>query len=235
MFSFSDFELFNPQFQGDVEWNERRLNLRRRLQKLGTQIQDDFSNMECDLDRRESLHHPHRTNGKRVRRQRTMLFRSKKDRKKLQTFLGKELGKDLDSVRNNAHLQICIDRNEMSWGLRIDSSAWYDLNVLIKRAEEENTRTEIVTAAHRAAHFDLIFNRASSRLLSSTTSRDWRDIAGTICPGEHSMEVVRKMSANTVVERAGEIDSLISRDLSNLKDFFFLCNWTLDSPNGATA
>ena len=173
--------------------------------------------------------------GKRVRRQRTMLFRSKKDRSKLQSFLGKELGKDLNSVRNNAHLQICIDRNEISWGMRIDASAWYDLNVLIKRAEEENTREEIVKAAQQAASFDLVFNRNQGRPLSSTTTRDWRDIAGTICPGEHSMEVVRKMSASAVVENAAEIDDLISRDLLNLKEFFCLCNWTLDSPNGATA
>ena len=164
-----------------------------------------------------------------------MLFRSKKDRSKLQSFLGKELGKDLNSVRNNAHLQICIDRNEISWGMRIDASAWYDLNVLIKRAEEENTREEIVKAAQQAASFDLVFNRNQGRPLSSTTTRDWRDIAGTICPGEHSMEVVRKMSASAVVENAAEIDDLISRDLLNLKEFFCLCNWTLDSPNGATA
>ena len=93
-FSDSDFDLYQQHFQGDVEWNGRRLEVRQKLQKVGDEVRRVFSCDGVSLDRRESLHHPHRTNGKRVRRQRTMIFRDKKSRKSLQLFLGKELGRE---------------------------------------------------------------------------------------------------------------------------------------------
>jgi hypothetical protein len=129
MFFAADFELFTSRYQGDEEWNGSRLAIRRRLQTLGNEVCAEYATLGVALDRRESLHHPHHTNGKRVRRQRTMIFRDKKSRKKLQSFLGKDLGKDLNSARNNVHMQICIDDKQCWWGIRIDESAWYALNV----------------------------------------------------------------------------------------------------------
>ncbi|MDP6963074.1 MAG: hypothetical protein QGF46_02795 [Planctomycetota bacterium] len=235
MFFASDFELFNARYQGDEEWNGRRLDIRHRLQALGNAVVDDYSDLGIGLDRRESLHHPHHTNRKRVRRQRTMIFRDKKARKKLQSFLGKELGKDLDSARNNVHMQICIDEHHCWWGLRIDQSAWYDLNVLIKRAEEDYSRDEIVAACVKADNFDFELNGGGARPLSKMTNRDWRDIAGTVNPGENAIEVVRKMKSADVVGLGEEFASTVQADLANLSEFFTLCSWTLDSPNGATA
>jgi hypothetical protein len=123
MFTQADFELYQPRFQGDPEWNGRRLDIRHRLQAIGEQLKARFAEQGVALERRESLHNPHATNGKKVRRQRTMLFRDKKAKKSLQSFLGKELGKDLDSAVNNAHFQLGLDAEGAYWGLRIDTGA----------------------------------------------------------------------------------------------------------------
>jgi hypothetical protein len=235
MFFAADFELFTSRYQGDEEWNGRRLDVRHRLQKLGNDVCADFANAGVALDRRESLHHPHHTNRKRVRRQRTMIFRDKKSRKKLQAFLGKDLGKDLDSARNNIHMQICIDDKQCWWGIRIDKSAWYDLNVLIKRAEEDSSRDGIVTACQQAQNFDFELNDGGARSLSQMTNRDWRDIAGTVGPGEHSVEIVHRMKSTEVIELGEDFAETVKRELLSLTELFKLSSWTLDSPNGATA
>ena len=96
MFFSADFDLYEPRFQGDSEWNQRRLAVRKRLQALGEELKKAYAALGIGLDRRESLHNPHATNGKRVRRQRTMLFRDKKSRKGLQDF----------SARNSARIWI---------------------------------------------------------------------------------------------------------------------------------
>jgi hypothetical protein len=236
MFSESDFDLFSSRYQGDEEWNGRRLEVRRRLQALGNEVCEDFTAVGIDLDRRESLHHPHHTNRKRVRRQRTMIFRDKKSRKKLQSFLGKELGKDLDSARNNVHMQICIDDKECRWGIRIDETAWYDLNVLIKRAEEDFSRDEIVAAAqHASAVFNFEINDGGARKLSDMTNRDWRDIAGTVNPGENSIEIVHRMSSTAAIALGEDFAATVRSELLSLAEFLKLCSWTLSSPNGATS
>ena len=73
MFTLADFEIYQQRFQSDPEWNGRRLEIRRRLQALGDDLKQRFSEQGIALDRRESLHNPHASNGKKVRRQRTML------------------------------------------------------------------------------------------------------------------------------------------------------------------
>ena len=234
VFHAADFELYQPRFQADPEWNGRRLEVRRRLQALGDGLKSALKDQGIALDRRESLHNPHSTNGKRVRRQRTMLFRDKKARRSLQGFLGKELGKDLDSARNNLHYQICIDGKRMWWGLRLDEGAWYDLNVLLKRAEEEDGRGALIAACAEAAGFDLEFDRGGARPLSGMTSRDWRDVAGVVRPGESQLEIVRRMSAAEVVEKGEEFDELVLSELVLLAPFFRMASWTLDGPSGAS-
>ncbi len=235
MFFAADFELFTSRYQGDEEWNGSRLAVRRRLQTLGNEVCAEYATLGVALDRRESLHHPHHTNGKRVRRQRTMIFRDKKSRKKLQSFLGKDLGKDLNSARNNVHMQICIDDKQCWWGIRIDESAWYDLNVLIKRAEEDFSRDEIVAAAKLAQNFDFELNGGGARPLSEMTQRDWRDIAGGVSPGENAVEIVHRMQSSEAIALGEDLAATITQELLSLLEFFKLCSWTLDSPNGATA
>lgn len=234
MFTLSDFELYQARFQGDPEWNGRRLEIRQRLQALGDMLKARFAEEGIALDRRESLHNPHATNGKRVRRQRTMLFRDKKAKKALQSFLGKELGRDLDSAVNNAHFQLGLDEQGAYWGLRIDHGAWYDLNVLVKRAEEGDGRAELVAAAQAAPGYSLQLDRKGGRPLEAMSDRDWRDLAGTVRPGETSLEVVQRMPKEAVAEAGEDFDEGVVEDLLRLAPLYRLANWSLDSPSGAS-
>lgn len=236
VFTAADFELYTPRFQGDTEWNGRRLEIRHRLQRFGDTLKARYQRHKIGLDRRESLHHPHHTNHKRVRRQRTMLFRDKKARKSLQGFLGRELGKDLDSAMNNVHLQVGLDGKEVYWGLRIDRGAWYDLNVLLKRTEEEAGRSAVVQACQAAPGFTLLVDQKGPRPLHEMDSRDWRDLAGILRPGESSLEICQSLPAAKVVEAGSDLEDGILGDLERLKNFFSLSSWTLDgsSPSGAS-
>ncbi len=234
MFFAADFELYEPRFQGDVEWNQRRLEVRHRLQALGDQVKMAFAEMGFGLERRESLHHPHHTNRKKVLRQRTMLFRDKKARKSLQSFLGKELGKDLDSARNNVHFQICLDKEGCWWGLRMDATAWYDLNVLVKRAEEGAGQKELAAACLAAPGFHLEIDRGGSRPLAEMDARAWRDFAGVVQPGQSSLEIVARMPKAAVIEAGEDWSSGVVADLLRLAPFFRLASWDLESPSGVS-
>ncbi len=234
MFRDADFELFEPRFQGDEEWNGRRLELRRRLQAFGERLRAAFRAEGVSLDRRESLHHPHASNRKRVRRQRTMLFRDRKARSALQRFLGRELGRDLDSARNNLHFQAGLDARQAFWGLRLDAGAWYDLNVLLKRAEEEEGRRALVEAGRAAPGFLLEVDGGGPRPLESLDSRAWRDLAGVLRPGESSLDLIQRLPRAEATAAGEDLAEGILSDLLRLLPFYRLACWDLDSPAGAS-
>jgi hypothetical protein len=234
MFTAADFELYQPRFQSDPEWNGRRLEIRQRLMALGNDLVDGYAGLGIGLDRRESLHNPHATNGKKVRRQRTMLFRDKKAKKQLQSFLGRELGKDLDSAVNNVHFQVGLDHEGAYWGMRIDKGAWYDLNVLLKRAEQEPGREQLVEACQAAPGYQFIVDRKGGRPLETFTTRHWRDLAGTLQPGECGVELMQRMPPAAVAEAGDDFAQGVVADLLRLAPFYQLACWSLDSPSGAS-
>lgn len=234
VFSAADFELFQPRFQADPEWNGRRLELRRRLQALGERLLALAApTAGMDLERRESLHHPHASNGKRVARQRTMVFRGKQERKALQRFLGPELAKDLDSAHRSAHLQFGLDERCAFWGLRWEQDAWFDLNVLVKRAEEGEGQAALAAACAQAPGFVFEVDGGGPRPLEKMGQRDWRDLAGFLQPGKHAAEAIMRMPREAVLRAGGEAAEKALADLLRLLPLFRLGCWTAGSPSGA--
>ncbi len=233
MLTAADFELFQTRFQSDPEWNGRRLELRRRLQELGDGVKARLRDGPgLDLERRESLHHPHASNGNRVARQRTMLFRGKKERKALQAFLGPELAKDLDSAHRSVHFQIGVEERQAFWGLRWEKDAWFDLNVLVKRAEEGEGRAALAAAARAAAGFNFEVDGGGARPLADVGERDWRDLAGFLQPGKHALEVVARQAKAEVLAAGAGWAERVTQDLLRLAPLFRLGCWTADSPSG---
>lgn len=233
MLGAADFELFQPRFQADPEWNGRRLELRRRLQALGDALVERAAqSLGMDLERRESLHHPHASNGGRVARQRTMAFRGKKERKALQRFLGPELAKDLDSAHRSAHLQAGVEERGAFWGLRWEKDAWFDLNVLVKRAEEGEGRTALARACAAAPGFVFEVDGGGARPLEKIGERDWRDLAGFLQPGRNAVEVAKRQPRESVLAAGAAWQEELIEDLLRLAPLFRLGCWTADSPSG---
>lgn len=234
VWSAADFELFSPRFQADPEWNGRRLELRRRLQEFGELLRPRAATAAgMDLERRESLHHPHASNGNRVARQRTMLFRGKQERKALQRFLGPELAKDLDSAHRSAHLQFGVEERGAFWGLRWEKDAWFDLNVLVKRAEEGAGQAALAQACAAAPGFVFEVDGGGARPLDKIGQRDWRDLAGFLQPGKHAVEVVHRAPREAVLQAGAAFDGTVIEAILRLVPLFRLGCWTADSPSGA--
>jgi hypothetical protein len=233
MLTAADFDLFQSRFQTDPEWNGRRLDLRRRLQAIGESAQTALARAHgLDLERRESLHHPHASNGNRVARQRTMLFRGKQERKALQKFLGPELAKDLDSAHRSVHFQVGIEQHRAFWGLRWETEAWFDLNVLVKRAEEGDGRLALVAAAKAASGLTFEVDGGGPRPLEKMGERDWRDLAGFLQPGRNAVEVVAGQSRAAVLAAGAGWKEAVIADLLRLGPLYRLGCWTAGSPSG---
>ena len=148
--------------------------------------------------------------------------------------MGKELAKDLDSARNNVHFQICIDQEGCRWGLRIDATAWYDLNVLVKRAEEAEGQRDLAAACLAAPGFALTIDGGGARPLAEMDARAWRDFAGVVQPGQTALEIMAWMPKAAVVEAGEDWAAGVVADLLRLAPFYRLASWDLESPSGVS-
>jgi len=229
VFTAADFELYTPAFWSDPDWNARRLEIRHRLQALGERVREGYRDrFGIELERRESLHHPHASNRKRVVRQRTMLFRGKADRKVLQRFLGPELAKDLDSAYRNVHLEAGIEHSGTFWGLKLLPDAWYDLNALKERMATPEGGRALAEAARGAPGFVLTLDGGGARPLETMDERDWRDLAGLLKPGETALEVVARLAPEASVAAGEDWDEGVVADLLRLEPLLRLATWTID-------
>ncbi|MDA1266021.1 MAG: hypothetical protein O2816_13150 [Planctomycetota bacterium] len=135
-----DFAALSPAHERDPEWNERRLNARRRLLTLAKAAAKAFAANGLKLDVRTSLHNPHAFNGKRVRRLWAYLMRGKLEKTRLRKVLGRDLAKDLDSAFRNAYLCLAIEHDRLEVSLRIHPDAWYDGQNLKNRIDRQGVQ-----------------------------------------------------------------------------------------------
>lgn len=133
-----DFAALSPAHEREVEWNDRRLNARRRLLTLAKMFTDGLrEEQDLQLDVRTSIHNPHAFNGNRVRRLWAYITRPKAEKTRLRKVLGRDLAKDLDSAYRNAYLCLALEHDRLEVSLRIHPDGWYDGQNLKKRVEKE--------------------------------------------------------------------------------------------------
>lgn len=133
-----DFAALSSSHERDQEWNDRRLNARRRLLTLAKEVAKRAkADPGVAYDVRTSIHNPHAFNGMRVRRLWAYVTRSKADKTKLRKVLGRDLAKDLDSAYKNAYLCLAIESERLEVSLRIHPDAWYDGQNLKNRIDRE--------------------------------------------------------------------------------------------------
>lgn len=129
-----DFHALSPGLSRDAQYNDKRLETRRKLLGLAkvfvARAEGEYG---LALEARTSLHNPHAFNQMQVKRLWAYLTRPKKEKTRLRQTLGAELGKDLDAAYRNAFLCAAIEAETFEISLRIHADAWFDGQNLASR------------------------------------------------------------------------------------------------------
>lgn len=136
-----DFHVLAPALARDPQYNDRRLELRRKLLALAKVFAARAKAAGVELDTRTSLHNPHAFNKHQVRRMWSYACRAKKEKTRLKQVLGADLAKDLDSAYRNAYLCVALEHDAVEVSLRIHADAWYDGQNQKNRITKEGVAT----------------------------------------------------------------------------------------------
>jgi hypothetical protein len=132
-FAEGDFHVLGSGLARDPQYNDRRLETRRKLLSLAKVfVARARTESGLVLEPRTSLHNPTSFNQMQVRRLWAYVTRAKKEKSRLRQTLGPELGKDLDAAYRNAFLCAAIESDGFEVSLRIHAEAWYDGQNLVK-------------------------------------------------------------------------------------------------------
>ncbi len=136
-FAEGDFHVLSPALARDPQYNDRRLELRRKLLALGKVFCAEAKRGGVLLDARTSLHNPHAFNHMQVKRMWFYACRPKSEKTRLKRTIGAELAKDLDSAYRNAYLCTALETDSIEVSLRVHAEAWYDGQNLVNRVRAE--------------------------------------------------------------------------------------------------
>lgn len=190
-----DFFSLSPACARDPQYNDRRLELRRKLSSLAKVVAARAKDAGVVLDTRTSLHNPHAFNHMQVRRLWAYACRDKKEKARLRRVVGSELGKDLDSAYRNAYVCVALEHDVVEVSLRVHADAWFDGQNLKNRVQREGV------AAWKAVLNEL----DGFRLKLADWKGEW--ICGVLKteqleeflkyykPGEHALVVERRYAA----------------------------------------
>ena len=189
-----DFASLASAHERDPEWNDRRLNARRRLLTLGKAFAKQTKTATgLALDVRTSIHNPHGFNGNRVRRLWAYVTRAKAEKTRLRKVLGRDLAKDLDSAYRNAYLCLALEHDRLEVSLRIHPDAWYDGQNLKQRVEAEGVEglLEVLTSLEG---FQLRLHdwKGEWRCGPTLTREHLEEFLRFWTPGEHQLVVDRR-------------------------------------------
>jgi hypothetical protein len=137
-FTEGDFHALSSACARDPQFNDRRLELRRKLASLAKMfVARVAQESELALDTRTSLHNPHAFNHMQVKRMWAYACRNKKEKSRLKQTIGADLAKDLDAAYRNAFLCVALESDAIEVSLRIHADAWYDGQNLVHRVKAD--------------------------------------------------------------------------------------------------
>lgn len=136
-FTEGDFHALSPALARDPQYNDRRLELRRKLLALAKVFCAEAKEVGVALDARTSLHNPHAFNHMQVKRMWTYACRPKAEKTRLRRTIGAELAKDLDSAYRNAYLCAAVESDVIEVSIRVHADAWFDGQNLKNRVRAE--------------------------------------------------------------------------------------------------
>ncbi len=188
----TDFEKFHERIQRDPEFNDARLEIRRKLDALGKHLVSAISTKEVELVSRASLHHPYQHNGFRVASQSVYLSRGEKERKAIVRHLGVDLGKDLDQNYTHSILVLEIAEKGLEVALRIHKGAWWDGENLKRACASREYRTKLASQLQPLKEYGLrIGDHRRVRPCGDLTERDLAEALSFYKPGDHWLHIER--------------------------------------------
>jgi hypothetical protein len=229
-----DFEALSDARARNSEYNEYRLQARRRLLALGKAAVAAAKDTGVLLEARSSLHNPHAFNGNRVSRLWTYLVRPKAEKVRLRKVLGADLAKDLDQAYKNAYLCLAMEHGALEVSLRIHADAWYDGQNLVQRVKAETLDGWLC----------VLNDLDGFRLGLADWKGEWRCGALTperleeylhyYKPGEHQLVVERRWPIPTDPEQrkavlTDEVPKTLLAEVLRLVPLYRFCAWSRSS------
>jgi len=226
-----DFASVAPAHERDPEWNDRRLNARRRLLTLAKGFVKEARAGGLALDARTSIHNPHAFNGNRVRRLWAYLTRPKAEKTRLRKVLGRDLAKDLDSAYRNAYLCLALEHDRLEVSLRIHPDAWYDGQNLKKRVEAEGVGGWLAVLRELDG-FQLRLHdwKGEWRCGPDLAPEQVEEFLRFWTPGEHQLVVDRRWPVVGAGAAGGpEVPAELVRELCRLLPLYRYAVWSEES------
>lgn len=234
MFEPWDFEALSDDRARKSEYNEHRLQARRRLLALGKAAVAEAKNAGVLLEARSSLHNPHAFNGNRVSRLWTYLVRPKAEKVRLRKVLGSDLAKDLDQAYKNAYLCLAMEHGALEVSLRIHADAWYDGQNLVRRVKAE-TLDGWLCVLNELDGFRLgLADWKGEWRCGALTPERLEEYLHYYKPGEHQLVVERHWPVPTDLEHrkavlTDEVPETLLGEVLRLLPLYQYCAWSRSS------
>jgi len=223
----TDFEKFHERIQRDSEFNDARLEIRRKLDALGKHLVSAISTKEVELVSRASLHHPYQHNGFRVASQWVYLSRGERERKAIVRHLGVDLGKDLDQNYTHSILVLEISEKGLEIALRIHKGAWWDGENLKRACASREYRTKLASQLQLLKEYGLrIGDHRRVRPCGELTERDLAEALSYYKPGDHWLHIERAIDRSDEFVTEPQFLDRVESEFRTLIPVYQIIRWS---------
>lgn len=227
-----DFEALAPERQRSPEYNERRLQARRKLGGLAKTLVKRAKVAELALDSRTSLHNPHAFNQMRVKRLWAYICRAKSEKTRLRKVVGRDLAKDLDSAYRNAYLCVALEHDALEVSLRIHADAWFDGQNLKKRVAGEGVHPWLAELNKLPGYQLRLHDWKGEWPCGTLPPERVEEFMRFYTPGEHSMAVERRWPMPSGARDAAfgaDVPGMLVDELERLLPLYRFTAWSQES------
>jgi len=227
-----DFHVLSPALARDPQYNDRRLELRRKLLALGKVFQERARAAGVTLDVRSSLHQPHAFNHNQVKRMWLYVTRDKQEKGRLKRTLGADLAKDLDASYRNAYLCVALEHDALEISLRIHADAWFDGQNLVNRTKKEGLAVWLALLNALDGPRLRLADWKGEWICGKLTREKLEEFLKYYQPAEHALAIERRLPAPPGARAAvlaPEVPERIVQELEALLPLYRFSAWSTES------
>ena len=224
-----DFAAYESHRQRDPEFNGYRLAVRRKLGLYGKHLAKLLAEQAgLTLKSRTSLERPYKFNLGKVGAQWAYLSRSPQEKKTLQAKVGPALGKDVDTHYIQTTLVVSVDSEGLEQAMRIHSLSWWDgQNLKLKCSEPEGLDDWLDLLNSLPEGFILFMdNWKKEYACGRLSAQDLRAYFKTYSPGEHWLNLRRRIPASLACELGDDLPAFIDEGALALAPLYRFVIWT---------